>query len=182
MATLCGPDIGALLSPWAEWMKHAQTAFHTSQYLFGPKNSMFDMSNMFGGGWPSYSTKSYTTPHTSVELLTDTIPMRNIMLSGWNEPDSKTLSISFGMHRLLNVFDVNHLWMLVAYLTARQTQICRLSPSAGSLRAAASFRLSTARRADRTDHLAARMSVVRPCRTVLQRTERVGSNLDWYKK
>ena len=39
-----------------------------------------------------------------------------------------------------------------------------LSPSAGSLRAAASFRLSTAWRADRTDHLASpdRRSVVRP--------------------
>ena len=45
-----------------------------------------------------------------------------------------------------------------------------LSPSAGSLRAAASFRLSTAWRADRTDRLASpfRRSVVRPCRTAWQ--------------
>ena len=28
-------DIGALLSPLAEWVEHAQTAFHAAQYFFG---------------------------------------------------------------------------------------------------------------------------------------------------
>ena len=28
-------DIGALLSPLAEWVEHAQTAFHAVQYFFG---------------------------------------------------------------------------------------------------------------------------------------------------
>ena len=37
-ATAFGPDIadiGALLSPLAEWVEHAQTAFHAAQYFFG---------------------------------------------------------------------------------------------------------------------------------------------------
>ena len=37
-AAAFGPDIGdigALLSPLAEWVEHAQTAFHAAQYFFG---------------------------------------------------------------------------------------------------------------------------------------------------
>ncbi len=37
-AAAIGPDIadiGALLSPLAEWVEHAQTAFHAAQYFFG---------------------------------------------------------------------------------------------------------------------------------------------------
>ncbi len=60
-----------------------------------------------------------------------------------------------------------------------------LSPSAGSLRAAASFRLSTARRADRTDRLAGAFPQERRPTPVALRgkatcaTERVGGELGY---
>ena len=67
-----------------------------------------------------------------------------------NEPSSEHFKCSW-------VYNVNVWFSLPANVKSPW------SPSAGSVRAAASFRLSTARRADRTDHLATphRRSVVR---------------------